>query len=80
VNGNTAFARSEDMLIVQIKQDVLMQIFCCGAFLIKLLEVGKRENRNGGRIHIADQIIDLIILNGYPVSIPIFHQKVSMYD
>jgi hypothetical protein len=68
------------MLFVQIKQDVLMQIFCCGAFLIKLFEVGKRKNRKGGRIHFADQIIDLIILNGYPVSIPIFHQKVSMYD
>jgi hypothetical protein len=80
VNGNTAFARSEDMLIVKIKQDVLMKAFCCRAIFIKLFEVGKRKNRKGGRIHFADQIIDLIILNGYPVSIPIFHQKVSMYD
>ncbi|WP_165967602.1 hypothetical protein [Algoriphagus formosus] len=68
------------MRIVQIKKDVLMKAFCCRAIFIKLFEVGKWKNRKGGRIHIADQITVLIILNGHPVSIPIFHRKVSMYD
>ncbi|KPQ13475.1 MAG: hypothetical protein HLUCCX10_12975 [Algoriphagus marincola HL-49] len=80
MNSNTAFTRGENMRIVQIKKYVLMQFFCGGAFLIKLFEVGKWKNRKGGRVHVADQITVLIILNGYPVSIPIFHRKVSMDD